>query len=168
MGGTEEKRDYADTIQQDILHIWCDEWWYFFRRMVFKLGPLGILPQGWEKPVALIFCSESIKTVSDLLLGLYFVERVWPCMHAKSLQSCPTVCDPMDCSLPDSSVDGILQARILEQVAIPSSRGPSCPRGQTHASYCLLRWHVGSLPPCLVAQACPVQVLKMMLLSNKN
>ena len=35
-------------------------------------------------------------------------------VHAKSLQLCPTVCDPMDCSLPGSSVHGILQARILE------------------------------------------------------
>ena len=35
-------------------------------------------------------------------------------MHAKSLQSCPTVFDPMDCCLPGSSVHGILQARILD------------------------------------------------------
>ena len=39
-------------------------------------------------------------------------------MHAKSLQSCPTLCDPMDRSPPDSPVHGILQARILEWVAI--------------------------------------------------
>ena len=38
----------------------------------------------------------------------------------KSLQSCLTLCDPMDCSLPGSSVRGILQAGILEWVAIPS------------------------------------------------
>ena len=38
-------------------------------------------------------------------------------------QSCPTLCDPMDCSPPGSSVHGILQARILERVAISSSRG---------------------------------------------
>ena len=37
-------------------------------------------------------------------------------------QSCPTLCDPMDCSPPGSSVHGILQARILEWVAIPFSR----------------------------------------------
>ena len=35
-------------------------------------------------------------------------------------QSCPTLCDPMDCSLPGSSVHGILQARVLEWVALPS------------------------------------------------
>ena len=41
---------------------------------------------------------------------------------------------PMDCSLPASSVRGILQARILEQVSIPFSRGSSLPRDQTHIS----------------------------------
>ena len=46
-------------------------------------------------------------------------------IHAESLQSCPTLFDPMDCSLPGSSVLGILQAIILEWVAIPSSRRSS-------------------------------------------
>ena len=41
-------------------------------------------------------------------------------------QSCPTLCDPMDCSLPSSSVHGILQARILEWVAISFSRVDIC------------------------------------------
>ena len=50
------------------------------------------------------------------------------CMHAKSLQSCLTLCYPMDCSLLGSSVHGILQARILEWIAMPSSRGSSQPR----------------------------------------
>ena len=40
-------------------------------------------------------------------------------------QSCPTLCDPVDCSLPGSSVHGILQARVLEWVAISFSRGSS-------------------------------------------
>ena len=52
-------------------------------------------------------------------------------VHAKSLQSCLTLCNPMDSSLPDSSVHGILQARILEWVAMPSSRGSSKPRDET-------------------------------------
>ena len=42
-------------------------------------------------------------------------------------QSCPTVCYPIDCSPPGSSVHGILQARILEWVTMPSSRGSSLP-----------------------------------------
>ena len=50
-------------------------------------------------------------------------------MHAKSLQL--YLCDPMDCSLPGSSVHGILQAKILEWVSMPSSRGSSPPRDRT-------------------------------------
>ena len=46
-------------------------------------------------------------------------------------QSCLSPCDPMDCSLPGSSVRGMSQARILEGVAISSSRGSSRPRDQT-------------------------------------
>ena len=48
------------------------------------------------------------------------------CMHAKSLQLCLTLCNPVDCILPGSSVHGILQARILDWV-LP-------PRDQTHIS----------------------------------
>ena len=50
------------------------------------------------------------------------------CVHAKSLQLCLTLCDPMDYSLLGFSVPGILQARVLEWVAIHSSRGSSQPR----------------------------------------
>ena len=60
----------------------------------------------------------------------------------ESLQFCLTPWDPVDCSLPDSSVHGILQARILEWVAMFSSRGSSRPRDQTSISYtsCIGRW----------------------------
>ena len=54
---------------------------------------------------------------------------------AKLLQSCPTFCDPVDCSPQGSSVHGILQTRMLEWVAVPSSRGSSPPRDWTHVSY---------------------------------
>ena len=63
---------------------------------------------------------------------------------AKLLQSCPSLCDPMDHSLPGSSVHGILQARILEWAAMPSSRGSSWPRDGSCVSY--LHWLAGSLP----------------------
>ena len=53
---------------------------------------------------------------------------------AQSLQSCPTLCDPMDCSLPGSSVHGILLARIVEWVTMPSYRGSSSSRDQTPVS----------------------------------
>ena len=53
---------------------------------------------------------------------------------AELLPLCPTLCDPMDYSLSGSSVQGILQARILEWVAMPSSRGSSQHRSQTRVS----------------------------------
>ena len=58
---------------------------------------------------------------------------------------CPTLCDPMDCSPPGSSVHGILQARILAWVAMPSSSGPSPPRERTRIS-CLPHWQADALP----------------------
>ena len=53
---------------------------------------------------------------------------------AQSLQSCPTFCDPVDCSPPGSFVHWILQTRTLEWAAISFSRGSSQPRLQTHVS----------------------------------
>ena len=50
-------------------------------------------------------------------------------------QSCLTLCDPMACSPPGSSVHGILQLRILEWIAMPSSKGSSQPRDRTEVSY---------------------------------
>ena len=52
----------------------------------------------------------------------------------QSLQSCLTLCSPLGCSPPGPSVHGILQARILEWVAMPSSRRSSQPRDRTHIS----------------------------------
>ena len=49
-------------------------------------------------------------------------------------QSCPTLCDPMDCSLSGSSIHGIFQARVLEWIAISFSRGSSWPRNRTQVS----------------------------------
>ena len=62
-------------------------------------------------------------------------------------QSCPTLCNPMDCRPPGSSVHGILQARILEQVAISYSSGYCPPRDWTHVSCvsCIGRWILNPL-----------------------
>ena len=86
----------------------------------------------------------SVNFTSDLIApiweGLGVLSIVWPgtnnrysshtCLCAKRLQTCPTLCDPMDCVLPGSSVHGILQARILEWIVMPSFRGSSQPRDQ--------------------------------------
>ena len=71
------------------------------------------------------FLLLSIPTVNAMKwgMGYYFSFHSTPAAAAaaKSLQSCPTLCDPMDCSLPCFSVHGILQARTLEWVAISFS-----------------------------------------------
>ena len=59
----------------------------------------------------------------------------YACVCAKLLHLCQTLCNPMDYSLPGSSVHRFLQARILEWVAIPFSRGSSQARGQACVSY---------------------------------
>ena len=60
--------------------------------------------------------------------------KVYVSVKVFATQLCPTLCDPMDCSPPGSSVHGILQARILERVAISSSRGSSPPSDWTPVS----------------------------------
>ena len=77
---------------------------------------------------------------------IYYSDAVNVCvLCAKLLQLCLTLCNSMDCSLPCPSVHEILHAKVLEWVAMPSSRGSSQPRDQTSNS-CLLNWQVGSLP----------------------
>ena len=61
-------------------------------------------------------------------------------MHAKLLHLCLTLCNPLDCSLPSSSVHGILQARILEWVVTSSSGGSSQPSMAREIPYC---WAIG-------------------------
>ena len=61
-------------------------------------------------------------------------------------QLCPTLCDPMDCSPPDSSVLGIFQVRILEWVAISFSGGRGLVFPTQGSNLVLLHWQAGSLP----------------------
>ena len=67
-------------------------------------------------------------------------------MCAKSLQSCPTLCNPIGCSLPGSSVQEVTQARILEWGVISSSRGIFPTQGPNLCLLWLLHWQVGFLP----------------------
>ena len=69
----------------------------------------------------------SLTTEAGALAGLPPLFQC-ACLPAEWLQSCPTLCDPVDCSPPGSSVHEIPQARILEGLAMPSSRGSSRPR----------------------------------------
>ena len=78
------------------------------------------------------FCKPNLViTLSDF----YHFFRVTMKVKVLVAQLCLILCNPMDCSPPGSSVHGILQARILEWIAIPSSRGSSQPSDQTHISH---------------------------------
>ena len=92
--------------------------------------------------------SFSILT-SSMIWNTTYYSKTWDCLSLKNglvnsfilcvcvlvAQSCLTLCDPMDCSPPGCSVHGILRARILGWVAMPSSRGLSRPRDWTRGTY---------------------------------
>ena len=65
---------------------------------------------------------------------IYIYIYIYMKSESEVAQLCPTLCDPMDCNLPGSSVHGVFQARILEWVAISFSRGSSPPRDWNRVS----------------------------------
>ena len=121
-------------------------------------APVLLLPIApFRQPASLTIRTASLRVTASLMLTVAQPPSQSPCcpplsrlvpihplnnIQSKGLkvrvlvaQSRLTLCDPMDCSRPGSSVHGILQARILEWVAIPFSRGSSQPKDQTHISY---------------------------------
>ena len=89
--------------------------------------------------IALCFRAWMVMTIVISIFGKYSVQDPTPSTFtyvkwSEVTQSCPTLCDPMDCSPPGSSIRGILQARILEWAAISFSRGSSQPRDRTWVS----------------------------------
>ena len=88
----------------------------------------SIYSKSWNKKAEPCFVWPQLE---PNMTGNSNLSPFYTCELAKSLQSCLTLCDPVDCSPPDSSVHGILQARILEWVPMPSSRGSSWPRDRT-------------------------------------
>ena len=94
---------------------------------------------------------------------------------AQFLQSCSTLCDLVDCSLPGSSVHGILQARILEWIAMPSSRRSSRPRDRTLDSVSpalaggfFTRWATGKPSKLWVSTKCSVLYQMLFLRFNSG
>ena len=94
----------------------------------FLLIALGLYFSSPPAPPFLCLLWFSLRILYDLI---FFPPLKW----SEVAQSCPTLCDPMDCSLPGSFVHGIFQARVLEWVAISFSRGSSRPRDWTQVSH---------------------------------
>ena len=80
--------------------------------------------------ITMLSRSETKTQVSKTLV----CNKSMACGESKVVQSCPTLCDPMDSSLPRSSIHGIFQATVLEWVAISFSRRSSQPRDRTQVS----------------------------------
>ena len=125
----------------------CGTWEKKDRRLLgFWFGPV-------DKWMMIPFTEEKTSLGKDViirdradqskvtLLSLNVMCFYLSCVCAKLLQLCPTLCHPMDYSPAGSSVYGILQARILEWIAMPSCRGAS----QLLSLTSLLHWHVDSL-----------------------
>ena len=143
---------FRSTLQHLCIVLSLSHVWLFFDPMDCSLP--GSCP--WDFPgkntgVAWHFLLQR-KTTATLdqiipVLEVYFQTLVYMKSESEVAQSCPTLCNSMDCSLPLSSVHGIFQARVLEWVAISFSRGSSQPRAGTWVSCIVSRWVTPSEPP---------------------
>ena len=117
-------------------------------------GWLGVVLLWWKS-----FSSRPVNLFSEdrgrkILSAVRWTLSIPGCVHAKSRQLCPTLCDPLDCSPPGSTVHGILQVRTLEWVAIPFSRGIFLTEGSNLHLFCLLHWLADSSSLVPPGEAC--------------
>ena len=107
-----------------------EPWLPAARSSAFSTEPLN---ESEEPLLRYLKCPDSHWEL--LLFSLSLYNDGGTCMCAKLDQVCLTLCNPTDCSRPGSSVHGILWARILVWVVMPSSKESSLPRDQTHVSH---------------------------------
>ena len=128
----------------------CIDWWLPYNCTASIIEKNRTKPKNWRKKESQHFLNElinldfySLVQSSNLysnyclcLLTSLFTGREWriEVKWSEVAQSCPTLCDPMDCSLSGSSIHGIFQARMLEWISISFSRGPFHPRNRTQVS----------------------------------
>ena len=107
-------------------------WWLDGKESTWNGGVLGSIPGSGRCPGEWI-----LHGLRDRILCSHIVFPVssYPVSESEVAQSCPTLCDPMDCSLSGSSVHGIFQARVLEWIAISFFRESSWPRNRTWVSH---------------------------------
>ena len=113
----------AGSLVYGIFQAWILEW------VAISFSRGSSRPRDWTQVSRIVGrCFTIWATREALFTGLSSVQ------FSSVAQSCPTLCDPMGCSLPGSSVHGLFQAIVLEWIAISISRGSSQPREQTQVS----------------------------------
>ena len=116
------------SAESAMTFLWNSNESVFFPKLTMSLTHHSTTPRHFipfSNLLKILFWWDFICVIEHILLKeLFFVSLQFHCSVA---QSCRTLCNPIDCCLPGSSVCGILQARILEWVAISSSRGSSQP-----------------------------------------
>ena len=134
-----------------------DLWWLRWYRICLQCGMLQssclenfMDRRAWQATVhgirkSQIRLSDYTFTFTSILhlslyLSVYIPLKCKVKSESEVAQSCPTLCDPMDCSLSGSSIQGVFQARVLEWGAISFSRGSSRPRYRTWVS-CIVSRH---------------------------
>ena len=107
------------------------------------MSPLWPSPPSWVSLCPRYEASRLFFLPETLINGCYIptivleaenMKKTWQVVKMSVTQSCPTLCDPMDCSSTGSSVHGIFQVRIVEWVVIPFSRGSFWLRDWIHIS----------------------------------
>ena len=119
-----------------LLSPWGQPSWFFYSPLYFWCPANFLYCKDGFQTHSTISAIKTINTSLDVITS-----------EGVSAQPCLTLCEPMDCSLPGSSVHGLLQARILEWVAMPSSRGSSQPKDQTQVSLVAGQDSLPSDPP---------------------
>ena len=134
---------YANVLICLVIKTFPSIWFYTWVNQLVKEPRLRsekaeTVLSAWETRHAFVSASEKYGRRDMGLTGWSLTWKVFHgvCVCVQSLQSCLTLCDPMDCSPPGSSVHVLLQARILEQVAMLSSGGSSLLRDWTQV-FCI-------------------------------
>ena len=110
------------------------------------MPPLPASPDLPEVPTLLCAASDFLCCPYPSWVTFFFVVTSSLKVHAKSLQSCPAICDPMDCSLPGSSVHGVSPGKNTRVVCHFLLQGIFPTQGLNLRLLCLLHWQMVSLP----------------------
>ena len=124
-----EKLKFKGNLYERKRKSWTERWTNSVLICFLLAFAICFCIQKWEE-----FPSVTSSMPSVLFYALTQISEITLCVHSVA-SLCLTVYHPIDCNPPDSSVHGIFPARILEWVAVPSSRGSSRPRVLTHVSY---------------------------------